>query len=102
MKKNKFYTILLNFSDHLVGIEQYYDENPEKALKKFVNLSESLEGYDRHLLSKSLLPLIDYVDIKGVWSFTFNPDIDWSHDNPPLGGQIIQTDSSSTIRKIKK
>ncbi len=90
--KNK-YTILINFSDHLIGIGQYQSESPESALKDFIKSSESLEGYDRTLLNNSIMPLLN--PFKGVWSFHFNPKLmtmEWYEDNAVLGGHIIQSE----------
>ena len=101
MLTEKLFTVLLGFSDHASGIGQYKAESPERALEQFIKSSESLEDYDRGLLQKSILPLIHLANEKGVWLFTFDPDlteIEWPGDNPVLGGQIIQTDTDATTR----
>ncbi len=97
---NKLFTITISFSDHLIGLDQYEAETPIGALKEFIKLSESLEGYDRILLEKSLMPLVHYADMKGVWGFHFDPSVDLGgkYDNLVLGGQIIQTDPTSPRR----
>lgn len=97
---NKLFTITISFSDHLVGIGQYKAETSLDALKNFIKLSESLEGYDRKLLIKSIMPLVHYADNKGVWGFHFDPYLEFAgqDDNPVLGGQIIQTDPNGPIR----
>ncbi len=89
------YTILINFSDHLIGIGQYESESPEVALKDFINSHESLDGYDRVLLANSIMPLLKPNKIKGVWSFHFNPELmtmEWYENNAVLGGHIIQSE----------
>ncbi len=98
--KNLF-TILLSFSDHLVGIGQYNEETALDALKSFIASSEALEGYDRELLVKSIIPLVHYKNDKGVWGFNFDPEQDFSgtNDNPVLGGTIIQTDPKAPVRE---
>lgn len=97
---NKLFTVLITFSDHLVGVGQYQVETPLDALKNLIKLSESLKGYDRDLLIKSIMPLVHYADMKGVWGFHFNPELNFAgpDDNPVLGGEIIQTDPSGPIR----
>lgn len=97
---NKLFTVTIYFSDHLVGIGQYKAETPLKALKKFIKLSESLEGYDRILLEKSLMPLVHYADNKGLWGFHFDPKLEFNgpDNNPVLGGYIIQTDPNGPVR----
>ena len=97
---NKLFTITISFSDHLVGIVQCEVETPLAALKNFIKLSESLEGYDRDLLIKSIMPLVHYAGYKGVWGFHFDPELEFAGPggNHILGGQIIQTDPNGPIR----
>lgn len=97
---NKLFTILISFSDHLVGIGQYEAETPLAALMNFIKLSESLEGYDRELLIKSTMPLVHYAGDKGIWAFHFDPELEFAgqDDNPVLGGTIIQTDPNGPVR----
>ncbi len=65
----RLFTVIVSFSDHLVGIEQYEEETPLDALKKLIATSEALVGYDRDLLSKSIMPLLHYKVGKGIWGF---------------------------------
>lgn len=100
--KNKLFTVFLIFSDHTNGIGQYTTNNPEDALREFIHSNESLIDYDRELLLKSTMSMIHVADNKGIWLFTFDPDlmeIDWPGDNPVLGGHIIQTDSEAPSRR---
>lgn len=93
--KTKLFTIFLSFSDHVNGVGQHKTETPEDALKEFIQTNESLVDYDRNLLLKSVLPFIHITPEKGIWLFTFDPDlieIGWPGDNPVLGGHIVQTD----------
>ncbi len=101
MLNNKLFTIFLSFSDHLVSIGQYEADTPEDSLKQFINATEALEGYDRNLLLKSIMPLVHIAHDKGIWSFNFDPDlmeIKWPDDNPVLGGHIVQTDRNAPAR----
>lgn len=100
MQDNKLFTIFLNFSDHLVGIGQYEAETPEESLRQFLSSTEALEGYNRDLLLKSLMPLIHIAQERGIWTFFFDPDFretKWAEANPVLGGHIVQTDSNAPI-----
>lgn len=91
------YTIILSFSDHLKGIGQYEAEDALGALKEFIETNESLDTYNRVQIKRSIMPLIHYVDNKGLWTFHFNPEFNLNNeeDNPILGGSIIQTDPSA-------
>lgn len=87
----KVFTVFLIFSDYTVGIGQYKIGDAKDALKEFIHSNESLQGYDRDLLLKSIMPLTQLADEKGVWLFNFNPDlteIDWPDENPTLIFQI--------------
>jgi hypothetical protein len=97
----KLFTIFLSFSDHTNGVGQHKAETSEDALKEFIRHSESLVDYDRSLLLKSILPLIHITPEKGVWLFTFDPDLidlEWPGDNPVLGGYIVQTEPDAPSR----
>lgn len=101
----KLYTILLGFSDHATGIDQYEAESAEDAVRKFIKSAESLENYDRNLLDSNLRPLIHVAKKKGFWSFFFDPnlmDIKWPDDNPVLGGYVVQTDPNGPVRDSSK
>lgn len=101
MSTEKLYTVFLTFSDHATGVGQYATESPEIALHEFIKSNESLEGYDRNLLLKSLMPFTHLAKDKGVWLFHFNPDLmenEWPGDNPVLGGHIVQTDVKAESR----
>jgi len=101
MSSEKLFTIFLIFSDHAVGIAQYKVETPEDAAKQFIRASESLEEYDRSLLLRSLMPLTQLANEKGVWLFHFDPDlmeIEWPGENAALGGYIVQTDDNAPSR----
>ncbi len=97
---NKLFTVLLGFHDHIVGIGQYEASSPLGALSDFIEKSESLDGYDRELLIKSIMPLTHIANMKGFWIFGFNPSLEFAgkNDNPVLGGHIIQTDSKAPTR----
>ncbi|MDB5260384.1 MAG: hypothetical protein JWN37_615 [Candidatus Nomurabacteria bacterium] len=97
---NKTFTVILNFSDHLIGIEQYEKGSPIEALKEFITSAEALNGYDRELLTESIMPLLQGAKYKGVWMFHFKPELDLSgeDDNQVLGGTIVQTDPEALTR----
>ena len=101
MSSNNLYTVFLSFSDHLLGVGQYEVPSAEDAVKKFIQTNESLDGYDRDLLHKSLMSLLHLADNKGIWMFTFDPDmtdIEWPGENAVLGGHIVQTDKIAPSR----
>lgn len=93
----KTYTILINFSDHIIGIGQFESDSPELALKDFIKTHESLDGYDRQILFESLMALLQFKDLHNVWYFGFDSNLlstlEWHDDNPILGGHIVQSAS---------
>lgn len=104
------YTILIEFEDRRVGIDQFRAESPDQALHKFVTHAESLEEYDR----RKILPILTFRsnqgnllihisnDLKGFWTIDFGLDL---ANIPELssiyGGFIIQTDPNGPIRNKK-
>lgn len=44
------YTILIDFEDRTMGIDQFEAESPNQALEDFILKAESLDNYDRKLL----------------------------------------------------
>lgn len=94
------FTVIIDFSDHLKGVQQIEAETPLEAIQISLRTSEAYEGYDRELLVKSILRLIHYAEVKGIWGIVFNPEADLSgeEDNPILGGYAIQTDSKAPTR----
>jgi hypothetical protein len=99
------YTILIDFEDRTMGIDQFEGESVIQALEKFVLKAESLDNYDRQLLlsiihnrSKQDVLLTHIAYLKGFWIINFGVDL---IDNPGLseifGGYIIQTDIQGPV-----
>lgn len=105
MTKTKLFTVFMNFHDGVLGVGQYSTVTAEEAVREFILNSEALEHYDRELLVKSLGSLMHVAKEKGIWLFTFDPDIfsqEWPDDNPVLGGHVVQTDDEAPTRPNKK
>lgn len=102
----KLYTILLNFQDRTVWIEQYYAESPKEALLCFIEKAECLNKFNRNLLLNILLKrknIFIHISmwIKWVWIMDFWTDlIDNIEFSDIMGGYIIQTDKDWEMRKL--
>lgn len=99
----KLFTIILSFSDHLKGIGQYQANSPADALKTFIRENESLEGYDRMGIEKATWGPIHIADVKGLWSFTFDPkseSLAGDENNLILGAHVIQADPNAPAREV--
>ena len=90
--KNLF-TIVFNFPNNTIAIEQYEDKTPLEALIKFIQFSDTLLEFDRKLIEESLSHLHHHTNEKGIWTFRCN-----NKDAYVTGGTIIQTDKSAYLR----
>lgn len=96
------FTVIIHFSDHRNGIDQFETDSPLEALKQMISLSESLEGYDREqiLLTASEYTLVHIAsEMKGFWISGCHTTNHTDEDSDVIGGYIIQTDPLAPIRK---
>jgi hypothetical protein len=98
------YTVLVNFADHRIGIEQYQAESPHAALSRFLSSAESVQECSAiqraWLLEEALGPKLIHVagGHRGLWIWDKAVPDDCEHLEV-LGGHVIQTDPRGPRRR---
>ncbi len=90
--KNLF-TVIVNYSNNAVTIEQHEERTPLLALIQCIRVSDALDGYDRDLIEESISHLHHRINERGIWTFTCK-----SRYLNIIGGIIIQTDKTAYLR----
>jgi hypothetical protein len=99
----RLYTVIVSFSDHTAGIEQFEAPSPHDAVANFIAKAESLESYDQQAVAEligegnkiNLIHVAD--DLRGFWIWV-PATIDDPRTENILGGYVIQTDTSAPKR----
>ncbi len=101
---NHLYTVIVGFNDFTQGIEQYVAPSPEEAVARFVRDAACLQEFPPDARAQLIaggtnIKLVHVAnDFRGVWLWVRAQSND-SRVESVLGGQVIQTDYNSPIRK---
>ena len=99
------YTVIVGFSDHTQGIEQYDASSPEEAVARFVRDAECLQEFPSEARAELVggggdIKLIHVANgFHGVWIWVL-PRRDAPRIESVLGGQVIQTDRTAPRRVV--
>ena len=99
------FTVIVGFSDHTQGIEQYEASSPEEAITRFVHDAACLQEFPPDTRAELIgggrdIRLIHVANnFHGVWIWVL-AQRDAPRIESVLGGQVIQTDRSAPRRVV--